>query len=175
MSRLIMFCSAAALMAMLATAPAAAESRQYTGTTTQVFTGGEGGFPPHRACFAKFKGVWCTSQMIIENGPHEFAPDPPADGAWVNPAPVGMASPNDLKELLDFSGTVDREGALNCVSWDTEAEIRRGLVIVTKPSFAGPRSGIFKSASCADARPAACCGGQPFIPFFFTGPPDPPR
>ena len=51
MSRLLAFWSAAAVMAMLAAAPASADPRPYVGTTSEVFNGGQGYFAPHRACW----------------------------------------------------------------------------------------------------------------------------
>jgi len=132
-------------------APAvAAQQMKYAGTTATTFDGSQGYFAPHQDCARKFRGsVWCTSEMIIEGGPHLFAESVPEEGAWVNPAVVGGESGT----LVDFSG-VDRGWPfLNCTRWTIGGEGEgRGLVI--EPGPGGP---TFEAESCGESRPAACC------------------
>ena len=155
-------------------APASADPRPYVGTTSEVFNGGQGYFAPHRACWAKFRAVWCTSQMIVENGPHPQSFDPPDSGAWVNPAPVGLGSA-DGDRMLDFSaGLAGTPRGFNCQNWQEGADDRlSGLAIITNPVVS--QGTTFVTLSCDDSRPVACCGGAPQRVFFSTGEFDPPR
>lgn len=148
-------------------ASVAAQNVKYAGTTTETFDGSQGYFAPHRACAREFKqAVWCTSEMIIEGGPHLFAANIPEEGAWVNPAVVGGES----GLLVDFSG-IDRGWPfLNCIQWqvgvEDEPNARRGLVIKPGPNSGGP---TFDVEACGEIRRAACCsefGPRPiFAPF----------
>ncbi len=171
MSRLIAFVFAAALIASLAAAPATAQDRRYVGFTQELFDGTQGHFAPHEACREQFNAVWCTSQMIIEHGPHPKSFGPPDGGAWVNPAPVGFAFPIEFG-ALDFSGMFAQPVRFNCQRWS--ANFGSGLVVRSNPPGAG--LGVsFATSACEDYRPAACCGGKPVQVFFPADDFDPPR
>ncbi len=169
MSKSASFLFAVALVASHAIVPATAQERMYMGTTSpQTFDGGSGYLAPHRACREKFGGVWCTSQMIIENGPLPFfSVDPPVDGAWVNPAPVGFSLTDEggssaaLIWALDFSlvrigGTFDG----TCFRWTSSDTRLSGLVFESRVTTTVQS---FSLRSCFDSRPAACCGGSPTL------------
>lgn len=75
--------------------PCLAEDLKFVGFTTERFTGFAEYFAPHQACARQYHGaVWCTSKMIIENGPHALAPSDDGVG-WINPVFVGARSFED--------------------------------------------------------------------------------
>jgi hypothetical protein len=160
MSRWIAFLFAAALITAHATAPASAQNRRFVGTTEALFDGGQGHFAPHVACQAQFHAVWCTSQMIIENGPHPSSLDPPALGAWVNPTPTGL-SDGGFSRALDFSMVVAPPDRLNCDGWRTTGvpggALGDGLAIAAIGGLV-----VITTRDCLQDRPAACCGTSPF-------------
>ncbi len=161
----------AAIVAFLAPPSAfafEAGDMKYVGTTApEEYDGAQGVSAPHLACQARFNAVWCTSQMIIEHGPHFFAPAPPDDGAWVQPAPVGIGqSEGGQLVVIDFSG----RQSTSCGGWTTANVGVKGLTWITVE----PGVTRILEKTCGTPRPAACCGGNVFLPGIILLDPDPP-
>ena len=171
---------ALAIVAFHFSPTAFAQDMQYVGTTTPTFDGRQGIFAAHQACRVQFGGVWCTSEMIVENGPHPFALGPPETGAWINPAPTGFTNLFDpavgggpLPRALDFSGFVRQPEGLNCDSWSDNFLGLSGIILVTEVDLAGAVVRM-TLGFCEVFRPAACCGGHPFQKIPLVGPFAPP-
>lgn len=163
MFKSVAFFLAIGLAGIYVLSPALAQDRQYVGPTQQTFDGGQGLFAPHRACWDDFEAVWCTSQMIIENGPHPFAGDFPPDGtAWVNPVPVGLTFAPDVGVgigLIPQEFSVDvlasRRRDLNCSNWIVDDSALKGMVL----AWANDHY-VMVVAPCGTPRPAACCAAS---------------
>lgn len=162
MNKLIKFVSALMLAALWAT-PTLAQEPQYVGHTLAKFDGAQGYFVYHRACAAEFPDtVWCTTQKIIEGGPDDavaVVPDPPLDGAWVNPTVVGGAIDFDAAfapaTAIDFSGiAANNVRALSCGRWRSNSASDTGLIFVNSPIP------TFSNRICSIERAVACCTFQ---------------
>ena len=131
-----------------ATSALAQDLFQYAGPSTTPRTGGQGYFVFHDECTAAFEeSTWCTSQMVVEGGPADDAPNPAEAGEWLNPIIVGK----EATRLVDMSGnTSDR--SLNCDNWQSSLSGKGGLVWATKAAGVG----IFVQ-DCNVSLRAACC------------------
>ena len=145
---------ALALAASVGAATALADQLQYLGPSTATLKGGRGIFAFHDACDATFsKSTWCTSEMIIEGGPADGAPDPGSTGEWVHP----VINAADGGKFVDFSsgfGTTNPD-TLSCGRWTIPPGSGTGLQIHDRSG-----SGLitFRLSACDQIRPAACCG-----------------
>jgi len=130
-----------------------------------MFDGAAGYFAPHRACAEEFRGaVWCTSKMIIENGPHRLASLPPAGGAWVNPVYVAFApSLSGSGKVIDISGAINLADQydVNCHGWAINSSgVSTGLILKRDSKVDNV---TLSQADCSQFRPVACCGGAPNV------------
>ena len=107
----------------------------------------------------------CTTQMIVENGPHPLAPDPPEDGAWVHPIVAGRSqgeddSGNEQVTVVDISGLSSQsdQGAASVgCSQPFSLFLQQGAIIRSGSQV--PTFGVyFALADCFDDLPVACCG-----------------
>jgi hypothetical protein len=124
---------------------------RFRGFTTSSITGAGGGRAAmHARCTAEFSGAHLCHAVEYERAASSIAP--PAAGAWIDAS--GFASPS--------GGTVSTAVASpnagrwagraiydNCENWTTAASSDAGFTV---------RPGLVTGASCAVARPLACCG-----------------
>lgn len=124
----------------------------FRGFTSAIVTGNGGGRAAmHARCGAEFAGAHLCHVAEYQRATPTIAP--PAGGAWIDASGFALRDDAEL-DTSTASATAGRWTGRaiyeNCTNWIDANATLAGMTV---------QPGLASSASCAIARPLACCGG----------------